>query len=179
MLEKGEIINDKYEVSFFIGQGAFGKVYRVKHKFFDEFQVMKVFKDNYVEKTELSEVINEGHILTRLAHPNVVKVFDINKFTKNDIDHYFITMSFVSGESLSQLVQRKIQLDVPVAVSIMTDVLKGLTAAHMNDPSIIHRDINPVNILLSYNHYKPVGILGDFGIAKLLDQVNSFYLGFI
>ena len=92
---------------------------------------------------------------------------------KNEKDHYFITMSFVAGESLSQLVNRKIQLDVPVATSIIVDVLKGLTSAHKNNPTIIHRDINPDNILLSYDNHKPVGILGDFGIAKLLDQVRK------
>ena len=173
ILSKGELINNTYEVNFFIGQGAFGEVYRVKHKFFDEFQVMKVFKNKYVEKTDLNEVINEGRILTRLAHPNVVKVFEINTFSKNEKDHYFITMSFVAGESLSQLVNRKIQLDVPVATSIIVDVLKGLTSAHKNNPTIIHRDINPDNILLSYDNHKPVGILGDFGIAKLLDQVRK------
>jgi|TARA_B100001971_G_scaffold207653_1_gene228144 serine/threonine-protein kinase len=173
ILSKGELINNTYEVNFFIGQGAFGEVYRVKHKFFDEFQVMKVFKNKYVEKTDLNEVINEGRILTRLAHPNVVKVFEINTFNKNEKDHYFITMSFVAGESLSQLVNRKIQLDVPVATSIIVDVLKGLTSAHKNNPTIIHRDINPDNILLSYDNHKPVGILGDFGIAKLLDQVRK------
>ena len=173
ILSKGELINNTYEVNFFIGQGAFGEVYRVKHKFFDEFQVMKVFKNKYVEKTDLNEVINEGRILTRLAHPNVVKVFEINTFNKNEKDHYFITMSFVAGESLSQLVNRKIQLDVPVATSIMVDVLKGLTSAHKNNPIIIHRDISPDNILLSYDNHKPVGILGDFGIAKLLDQVRK------
>jgi len=173
ILNKGEVINNTYEISFFIGQGAFGEVYRVKHKFFDEFQVMKVFKNEYVEKTDLGEVVNEGRILTRLSHPNVVKVFEINTFNKNGKDHYFITMSFVSGESLTQLVKRKIQLDVPVATSIMIDVLRGLTSAHKNNPTIIHRDINPDNILLSYDKHKPVGILGDFGIAKLLDQVNS------
>ena len=172
-LAKGEVINNTYEVIFFIGQGAFGEVYRVKHKFFDEFQVMKVFKDDYVEKTELNEVIKEGRILTRLTHPNVVKIFEINTFNKNDKDHYFITMSFISGESLAQLVKRKIQLDIPVATSIMIDVLKGLNAAHTNNPTIIHRDISPDNILLSYDNYKPVGILGDFGIAELLDQVTK------
>ena len=135
-LTKGEVINNTYEVIFFIGQGAFGEVYRVKHKFFDEFQVMKVFKDKYVEKTELNEVIKEGRILIRLTHPNVVKIFEINTFNKNDKDHYFITMSFVSGESLAQLVKRKIQLDVPVATSILIDVLKGLNAAHTNNPTI-------------------------------------------
>jgi len=173
ILNKEEVINNAYEVNFFIGQGAFGEVYRVKHKFFDEFQVMKVFKDEYVEKTNLNEVINEGKILSKLSHPNVVRVFNIGTFNKNNKDHYFITMSFVSGESLTQLVKRKIQLDVPVATSIMIDVLRGLTSAHKNNPTIIHRDINPDNILLSYDNQKPVGILGDFGIAKLLDQVNS------
>ena len=173
ILENGEIINNTYEIGSFIGEGAFGEVYRVRHKFFDEFQVMKVFKHEYVENTDLNDVVNEGQILTRLSHPNVVKVFEINTFNKNDVDHYFITMSFVSGESLTQLVKRKIQLDVPVATSIMFDVLNGLTSAHKNNPTIIHRDINPDNILLSYDNHKPVGILGDFGIAKLLDQVYS------
>ncbi len=172
-LKKGDMINNTYEVSFFIGQGAFGEVFRVKHKFFDEFQVMKVFKNEYVENTDLNEVINEGKILSKLSHPNVVRVFNIGTFNKNDRDHYYITMSFVSGESLAQLVKRKIQLDIPVATSIMIDVLRGLTSAHKNKPTIIHRDINPDNILLSYDDHKPVGILGDFGIAKLLDQVNS------
>ena len=172
-LSKGEIINNIYEISFFIDQGAFGEVYRVKHKFFEEFQVMKVFKNEYVEKTDLNEIINEGQILSKLSHPNVVRVFNIGSFNKNNKDHYFITMSFISGESLSQLVSRKIHLDVPVATSIMVDVLKGLTSAHKNNPTIIHRDISPDNILLSYDSHKPVGILGDFGIAKLLDQVRK------
>ena len=173
ILENGEIINNTYEIGSFIGEGAFGEVYRVRHKFFDEFQVMKVFKHEYVENTDLNDVVNEGQILTRLSHPNVVKVFEINTFNKKDVDHYFITMSFVSGESLTQLVKRKIQLDLPVATSIMFDVLNGLTSAHKNNPTIIHRDINPDNILLSYDNHKPVGILGDFGIAKLLVQVYS------
>jgi serine/threonine-protein kinase len=172
-LYKGDVINNTYEVSFFIGQGAFGEVYRVKHKFFEESQVMKVFKEEYVENTDFNGIVNEGRILSRLSHQNVVKVFEINTFSKNNKDYYFVTMNFISGESLTQLVKRKMQLDVPVATSIMIDVLKGLTCAHNNNPTIIHRDINPDNILLSYDNYKPLGVLGDFGIAKLLDQAKS------
>ena len=87
-------------MGFFIGQGAFGQVYRVKHKLFDTLQASKEgFKDDYVENTKLDEVINEGRILFQLTHPNVVKVFDIDTFTRNDKKHYFITMSFVGGES--------------------------------------------------------------------------------
>ena len=171
-LRKGELINDTYKIEFFIGQGAFGEVYRVRHKFFDKYQVMKVFKDEYVENTDLDEIFNEGRILAKLSHPNVVRVFEINTFSKNNKQHYFITMDFVSGESLTQLLKRKIRLPVPAATSIMADVLKGLNAAHKNKPTIIHRDINPDNILLSYDSEKPVGLLGDFGIARSLDEVS-------
>ncbi len=172
-LSKGDIVNDTYQIVFFIGEGAFGEVYRVKHKYFEEFQVMKVFKREYVEKSDLKDVFNEGQILSRLNHPNVVKIFEINTFKKLDLDFYFVTMSFVGGESLTQLVKRKIQLDVPVATSIMIDTLKGLSAAHNNTPTIVHRDINLDNILLSYDNHKPVGVLGDFGIAAFLDQVTK------
>ena len=173
ILPKGIIINNTYEINFFIGEGAFGEVYRVKHKYFDEFQVMKVFKDEYVKKTDLDDVFHEGRILKELSHPNVVKVWDINTFNYENKDYYFITMSFVSGESLSQLSKRKIQLDVPVATSVMVDVLHGLGAAHQNTPAIIHRDINLDNILLSYDSYQPTGILGDFGISKFFDQLTK------
>lgn len=173
ILKKGEQINDTYDVQFFIGQGAFGEVYRVKHKFFNKLQVMKVFKSDYVEKADLKEIVNEGEILTHLSHPNVVKVYEINTFMKDNQTFYFITMSFVSGESLAQLMKRKIQLDIPVATSILIDVLRGLTAAHKNNPTIVHRDISPDNILLSYEDHRPIGVLGDFGIATLLNQVNE------
>jgi len=174
ILSRGEVIKDTYEVSSFIGQGAFGEVYRVKHRFFNKLQVMKVFKDDYIEKTNIDEVMDEANILSMLNHQNVVKVWDCNTFKKQKKDYYYITMSFVMGESLTQLLNRKIQLDIPVATSIMVDVLQGLTAAHKNKPIIVHRDINPDNILLSWeDNFKPVGILGDFGIAKLLDQLTQ------
>ncbi|GAH35398.1 unnamed protein product, partial [marine sediment metagenome] len=117
ILKKGEVINETYRVDFFIGQGAFGEVYRVRHKFLDDLQVMKVLKQEYVEKNNCDEVVNEGRILAKLTHPNIVRVFDVNTFTKKGKQRYFITMGFVSGESLSQLLKRKILLSVPAAIS--------------------------------------------------------------
>jgi serine/threonine-protein kinase len=170
ILEKGEVVNEIYSVDFFIGQGAFGEVYRVRHKFFDDFQVMKVLKNEHVENADFSKVVNEARILAKLTHPNIVRVFNVNTFTKKGKQYYFITMGFVSGESLSQLLKRKIRLSVPAAVSIMTDVLKGLDFAHSHKPTVIHCDINPDNILLSYESEYPTGLLGDFGISMLLEQ---------
>ena len=104
-----------------------------------------VISPTYNEKNNISEFIKK---IFKLNHPNLVRVFDLNKFYKNDKVFNYITMSYVSGESLSQLVSRKIRLDIPVATSIMIDLLKGLASAHKNNPTIIHRDIKPENILI-------------------------------
>lgn len=170
ILEEGEVINNTYNVDCFIGQGAFGEVYRVKHKFLDDLQVMKVLKAKYVEDSNFDEFVNEGRILSKLTHPNIVRLFNVNTFTKNDTKYFFLTMSFVSGESLSQLLKRQICLSIPDAISIMIDVLKGLDFAHSHEPTVIHRDINPDNILLSYTHKDAVALLGDFGVSMLVGQ---------
>src|SRR5689334_14228753 len=92
-LKKGECINDTYEVQFFIGEGGFGEVYRVDHKFLGV-QALKLFKSEYVENADLEAVAREAKILSKLTHPNVVRVFETNTFSKNDREYFFITMGF-------------------------------------------------------------------------------------
>ena len=172
ILTKGEAINDTYEIQFFIGEGAFGEVYRVKHKYLGV-QVMKVFKEEYVSKTNLDIVTREAKILSKLTHSNIVRVFETNSFVKKDHKYFFITMGFVSGETLTQLLSRKIQLPIPVALSIQYDLLKGLKFVQEQSQPIIHRDISTDNILLSYEKEKPIAMLSDFGLAQSIDQVSK------
>ena len=106
ILSKGENINDTYEIQFFIGQGAFGEVYRVKHKYLGV-QVMKVFKEDYVSKTDIGTVTREAKILSKLTHPNIVRVFETNSFIRQDKKYFFITMGFISGETLTQFLNEK------------------------------------------------------------------------
>ncbi len=172
ILTKGVTINDTYEVQFFIGEGAFGEVYRVKHKYLG-IQVMKVFKENYVSKTDLDTVTNEAKILSKLTHPNIVRVFETNSFVQDEKKYYFITMGFISGETLTQLLSRKIQLPIPVALSIQNDLLSGLKFVQEQKNPIVHRDISTDNILLSYDKDKPVALLSDFGLAQSIDQLSK------
>ena len=172
LLKKGEVVNDTYEVQCFIGKGAFGEVYRVKHKFMGV-QVLKVMRDDYVENTNLETVTNEARILSGLTHSNIVRVFETNTFNTQGKSHYFITMGFVSGESLAQLMARQISLSVQVSLSIQVAILQGLSEVHKQDPPIIHRDISPDNILLSYDTNKPRALLSDFGLAQSVDQMSG------
>ena len=170
LLNKSDIINNTYEVKLFIGEGAFGEVYSVNHKFFG-IQVLKVFKNEYVENTDINTVINEAKVLSGLSHENIVRVFEVNDFIKNNKKHYFITMGFVHGETLSDLLKRKISLDLKTAVKLQIDILKGLDKAHSN--KIIHRDICPDNILICHEKELLKAFLSDFGLSQNLNQLNK------
>ena len=89
LLKKGEVINETYEIKLFIGEGAFGQVYSVNHKFFG-IQVLKVFKNEYVENTDINTVVNEAKILSKLSHENIVRVFEVNSFSKNNKEHFLL-----------------------------------------------------------------------------------------
>ncbi len=171
LLKKDENINNTYVVQCYIGQGEFGEVYRVKHKYLG-LQVLKVFKDDYVANADIETVTKEAHILSKLTHPNIVRVFETNSFQKNGHTHYFITMGFVSGETLTRLLSRKITLPMPIALSIMQDILTGLSIVHSNTTPIVHRDISSDNVLLCYEEEKPKAMLSDFGLAQFSDYTQ-------
>jgi len=164
ILSKGETVINTYKVQFFIGQGAFGEVYRVKHKYLG-LQALKVFKEQYVDTTDMDTITKEAKILSKLTHPNIVRVFEANSFKKKGKQYYFITMGFVSGETLNQLISRETYLPFEQALSIQTDFLSGLKTAHMQIPPVIHRDISTDNILISYESKTPKAMLSDFGLS--------------
>lgn len=168
-LLKGQIVDGTYEILFFIGEGAFGEVYRVRHKYLGT-QVLKLFKADFEQSANLEEITREAKILAQITHPNVVRVFEANSFEIDGAKRHYITMGFVSGETLTQLMARKITLSPAEATPIMLNVLEGLKAAHELTPPIIHRDINPDNILLSYEHEKPAALLSDFGLAQPINM---------
>lgn len=171
ILSKGEIINDTYEVQTFIGEGAFGQVYRVKHKFLG-LQVIKVLKEEISESIDFEEISKEAKVLSKLTDPYIVRVFEANIFRKNGKKYFFISMGFVSGESLSKLLVRKKQLTVKESLDFQIDILSGLHTAHSQKPPIIHRDISPDNILISYEHERPEALLSDFGLACTFNKLS-------
>lgn len=167
-LTRGQVIDGTYEVLFYIGEGAFGEVYRVQHKYLGV-QVLKLFKEDFERAADIEQVSREARVLSKVTHPHVVRVFECNSFLLEGSTRHYITMGFVSGETLTQLLTRRISLSRAEAVNVMIDVLEGLSYVHSMEPPIIHRDINTDNILLSYEGFTPRGLLSDFGLAQPLD----------
>jgi len=121
--------------------------------------------------------LDEARLSLNLNHANIVSVFDIGKSDNT----YFIVMEYVEGTNLKSLLEHYSnhgrRLPVALTVWILIEVLKGLDYAHnlrdeqSGEPvSIVHRDISPPNILISWNGEVK---LTDFGLAKATTQVES------
>jgi len=121
--------------------------------------------------------LDEARLSLRLNHANVVSVFDIGESENT----YFIVMDFVHGTNLKSLLEYQAKkggvMPVPLVTWILNEILKGLSYAHgLSDSEtgrpigIIHRDISPPNILVSWNGEVK---LTDFGLAKATTQLES------
>src|SRR5262249_35107459 len=109
------------------------------------------------EGKQAERFLREIKLTRRIAHPNVVKVYDMGTWR----DHKYITMEFIEGVNLEQWRRLQPNVDVAAAARMMVDIARGLETAH--SLGIIHRDIKPQTILLKDG--KIPKIL-DFGIAR-------------
>ena len=173
LLKEEQIIRDTYEVERFLGQGAFAEVYRVKHRFLGR-QAMKVFKRTGMKLDEIVDMLGEAILLSRIGHPNIVRVFEANVVeTQAGLLGYF-TMENVPGGSLDKFWHSHgIHLvPIEITIDILKQVCRGLSVAHRESPPIIHRDIKPQNILVGYEAEGLRARISDFGLAKKVNPMT-------
>lgn len=174
LLAEGTKIRDTYEVERFLGEGAFAEVYRVNHKFLGR-QAMKVFKQTHLDAEEVTKMLGEAILLSRIGHPNIVRVFDANTLETKHGTCGFFTMEYVPGGTLDKFWRSFGSKRIPIetCVDLMKQICRGLCVAHNANPPIIHRDIKPQNILVGYEADGLRARLSDFGLAK---EVNPLTL---
>ena len=173
LLQEGENIKGTYEVERFLGEGAFAEVYRVRHRFLGR-QAMKLFKRVGMTQDEIEEILGEAILLSRIGHPNIVRVFDANVFESPQGNCGYFTMENVSGGSLDKFWRSYGATFIPIemTIDIMRQVCRGLAVAHGETPPIIHRDIKPQNILVGYETDGLRARVCDFGLAKKVNPLT-------
>ena len=173
LLKEGQVIRDVYEVDRFLGEGAFGEAYRVKHKFLGN-QVMKVLKSPSASPEETERDLSEAIILSRIGHPNIVRVFDAGTLQTSTGQCSYFTMEYVPGGNLETFWRHHGANFVPIpdTVDIIRQVCTGLAVAHAERPPIIHRDIKSENILIGYDSQGLRIRLTDFGLAKKVNPLT-------
>jgi len=154
---------DGYRVDEVIGRGGMGVVYLATQLSLDRPVAIKVLPEELAEHPQfLDRFHREVDVLSKLAHPNIVTVFE-----RGEIDgRQYLVMEYVRGTSLRD-VMKKGPLPRDEALAVVRSVLSALEHAH--DAGVVHRDIKPENVLVA-----PGGIVkvADFGLSRLLGPVD-------
>lgn len=158
MITIGTYLQERYEILQLIGSGGMSDVYKARCHKLNRYVAIKVLKEEYRnDRGFVSKFRAEAQAAARLAHPNVVNVYDVG----DEEGINYIIMELVEGITLKKYIEKKARLSYKEAVSIAIQVSMGIGAAHNNH--IIHRDIKPQNIIISKDGKVKVT---DFGIAK-------------
>jgi eukaryotic-like serine/threonine-protein kinase len=163
-LSSGQLIRDTYTIVRHLGSGAFGDVYLARHRYMG-LQAMKIFS-----KRESPDALEEAYLLTKLNHPNIVRMFEANEFQVEEESYGYFTMEYVEGGTLANY--KNATSAFASKLYLAAGLLSGLAYAHSQNPPIIHRDISPSNILVDVLQSGSVAKISDFGLAKHLDTAS-------
>jgi len=162
----GSTIRDTYTILEKLGEGAFSEVYLARHKFLG-LQAIKVFKAD--SSSPNSDQFREAFILSKIAHPNIIRIFEANRITDSEFGRSYVTMEYAAGGTLYSYLRANAPLSIEKAIDFGKQISGGLAAAHSQKPPIIHRDIKPQNIVVTNGESGIVLKLADFGLAKNID----------
>jgi serine/threonine protein kinase len=174
----------KYYLLERISVGGMAEIFKAKAfgvEGFERLLAVKRILDQIAEDEAFIDMfIDEAKIAGKLNHPNIAQIFDLGK----EEGSYYIALEYISGKDLKTLLEASRDqgnpLDIPQIVYTVMKVCEGLEHAHtkkdaQGEPlNIVHRDISPQNVLISYEG--EVKII-DFGIAKAQGKTSQTQVG--
>jgi serine/threonine protein kinase len=165
-------IAGKYQLLARLGQGGMADVFLAVARGplgFNKLVVLKRLRANDEDDQALQMFLDEARLAARLKHPNIVDTYDVGQ----EVESYFIAMEYLEGQPLSRVLKAisnsGVRVNPTIWVHVAAEALHGLHHAHgLNDYDgqplrIVHRDVSPHNIFVTYEAEIKVV---DFGIAK-------------
>jgi predicted Ser/Thr protein kinase len=163
-LSAGVLFASRYRIDQIIGRGGMGIVYKATDTQLDETVAIKTLPGDVMQRSpeDLERFKREIRLARKITHRNVLRTYDYGEAE----GVYFISMEFVRGYTLSELMDEAQghRLAPRVGMGIARQICRGLQAAH--EQGIIHRDIKPQNVLI--DHRGEVKLM-DFGIARMAE----------
>lgn len=174
ILTKGQVIDDKYTVTFFLKKGSYAESYRVKDKE-QTTKFLKLFSYSKLHRTQFDQNGNvlEIEILKKIKHPNIVKLIDSGNLLIENQKFAYAILDFISGETLADKMKREQTFNPYVAKDIILGVLNGLNYLHNQQNPIIHNNISNLNVMLDLSGQVSVPKIIGFGYARFLSQTNK------
>jgi serine/threonine-protein kinase len=167
----GRLLDGRYAVTARIAHGGMATVYRATDTRLDREVALKVMHAELARDEEfVRRFIGEAKSVARLSQENVVAVYDQGA----DGPFLYLTMEYVPGRTLKQLLRDSGRFSPATAMEIMAGVLGGLAAAHAS--GIVHRDVKPENVLVTADGRVKVA---DFGLARALSVAGHTRAGLL
>ncbi len=175
----------QYEILERIASGGMAELYKAKRTGVEGFQKIVAIKKILPHLADDEEFVtmfaDEAKLAAQLNHPNIIHIYDLGKIQAGG---YFIAMEYVDGRDLRAIQQAGREMStpipVPLAVYVASKVASALDYAHRrrdaegHELNIVHRDVSPQNILISYEGDIK---LCDFGIAKAASKASKTQSG--
>ncbi|MEO8378518.1 MAG: protein kinase, partial [Acidobacteriota bacterium] len=164
----GHLFANRYRIESILGRGGMGVVYKATDAQLDETVAIKTLPGDVMTRSpeDLERFKREIRLARKITHRNVLRTYDYGEAE----GVYFISMEFVRGYTLSELMDEAPGRQMPAraAVGIGRQICRGLQAAH--EQGIIHRDIKPQNVLIDA---KGEVKLMDFGVARMTEASDA------
>jgi TonB family protein len=174
----------QYELTELIATGGMAEVYRARMQGVEGFQKIVAIKRILPHLTDNEEFVrmfvDEAKVAAQLQHPNIIHIYDLGKIERS----YFIAMEYIDGRDLRSILrtleEKRARLPLGLALFITSRLAAALDYAHRKHDlqgkamTLVHRDISPQNVLISYDGDIK---LCDFGIAKAASKASHTRAG--
>jgi CheY-like chemotaxis protein len=166
--EPGGYFYGRAKILYQIGAGSFARVFRAIHRDTGAILAVKVLRSRHSSDAAKRRAFqHEGEMGRLLRHPNIVAVEDVGQHE----DTSYITLEFIEGQTLRELVRIRGAIDLPRALDLIHQMLSGLEYAHRR--GVTHRDLKASNVIVSATGQAK---LVDFGLADV-DESGDRSLG--
>lgn len=167
--QAGQQVGPRYTIIRLLGVGGMGAVYQAFDHELGVAVAIKVIRpaaqSDATAAKDLEQRFKRELVLARqITHKYVVRIHDLGEI--NGIK--YLTMPFVEGETLAQLMKREGALSVSRVITWARQVAQGLQAAH--DKGVVHRDLKPENIMIEKDEAGGTALIMDFGIARSVES---------
>jgi eukaryotic-like serine/threonine-protein kinase len=165
----GDVVLERYRVVEQIGSGGHSVVYKGQDERLSRPVCIKIFSglggDSGVGRTSYEHFVQEAFALSRLTHPNTLRIFDFGHLGPKDAAGMPLQVcEYMNGGTLSNIIREQGKQSLDETIRVTTAMCSALAEAH--GLGIVHRDIKPQNILFGTVGSSRLPKLADFGIAK-------------
>jgi eukaryotic-like serine/threonine-protein kinase len=169
----GKLIDSKYLVRAFLGEGGMAVVFEAEHVELGRKVALKVLHTRHgLDGVAVKRLKREAHLAGSIGHPNICEIHDIGLLADGTP---YLVMERLVGETLGARLNRLKHIDPGLAIDIFVQVLSGLAATHA--AGVVHRDISPRNIfLVTRLGTAPIAKILDFGLSKRMRKLNPHEL---